>query len=79
MRVLPLLLAFSVAALGLVALAPTASAINCNFAPSPVGGIVGRTHEYVTNVGEAACSETGAYASDVCVFVLGPHPVCYFA
>jgi hypothetical protein len=60
----------------LVAAAPTASAVTCAFAPSPVGGIVGRTHEYATNVAEAVCGETISYYSYVCSTVLGPQPAC---
>lgn len=70
-RVTAILLASVVLATALAASAPTASALVCRFAPSPVGGVVGRTHEYVTNVGEAACHETGAYAAYLCVVLLG--------
>lgn len=60
-----------------VSVSPTASAMSCAFSPSPIGGIVGRTYDYATAVADAACDETIAYYSDVCVFAFGPQPVCY--
>lgn len=78
-RLPALLLAAGLLATLALAAAPTASAFTCTFAPSPVGGVVGRTHEYVTNVGEAVCNETGSYAVYLCGVVLGPtDPLCQF-
>ena len=75
-------LALALCMMGTLALAATPAAdaaVQCAFAPSPVGGVVGRTHEYVTNVGEAVCNETAAYAFYLCVFAFGPAPICYVA
>lgn len=77
-RLPSLVLAGALLATLLTAAAPTASALTCNFTPPPVGGVVGRTYQYVTNVGEVVCAETGAYAAYVCVVVLGPDPLCGF-
>ena len=61
-----------------LALAPTASAAaECTFDPPPSGGIVGRTIQYVVVVADTACDETFAYATDVCIYLLGPSALCY--
>ena len=64
-----------------LAVAPTAdaTAVSCQFADTTLGGLVGRTDEYATNVGEAVCYETLSYAFYVCVATLGPAAVCYLA
>lgn len=77
-RIAPFALALAVLAALAVSLAPTASAAaECDFTGPPVGGIVGRTYQYATNIADAACDETFAYASDVCLFVFGPTTLCY--
>lgn len=77
LRIPSLLLAACVLATVAVSATPTASALTCDFSPTTLGGIVGRTYEYATAVADVACDETISYAVYLCFAVLGPHPSCY--